>query len=377
MLSFWEKRHLIETDILIVGAGITGLSVAASIKERWPNRQVTVLERSVFPYGASTRNAGFACFGSLSEIVSDINLMGSEAARELLFHRWIGLKITRQRLTDKAIGFQPLGGLELIDKSRLDYIDRIQEINDLVGDFIPDYLSILDLNADYGLKKQPNTRLVGMRDEGQLDTGLLMKSLEEYVLQLGVKIRSGAQVIDATKQNDTYAMCIRDGHRGEFSMHARQVVITTNAFSNDLSIQEDVRPGRGQVFITKPISKLKFSGNLHLDEGYYYLRNVDDRLLFGGGRNLDFDKETSTQFELNPEIQNHLEDKLNKLLILDKVVEVDMRWSGIMAFGSDKIPIVKKDDMGRILAIKMGGMGIALAGQIGEMVTDLLIENNV
>ena len=98
MYSFWEQGHLQEHDIAIIGGGLVGMSVAASIKERRPERSVTVFERSVIPYGASMRNAGFACTGSLSELASDIDLMGHDSVRELVFQRWLGLKITLKRI---------------------------------------------------------------------------------------------------------------------------------------------------------------------------------------------------------------------------------------------------------------------------------------
>ena len=67
MLSFWEKDFFIAYDHIVVGSGIVGLSTAIAIKEKQPNSRVLVLERGIFPTGASTKNAGFACFGSLSE----------------------------------------------------------------------------------------------------------------------------------------------------------------------------------------------------------------------------------------------------------------------------------------------------------------------
>jgi gamma-glutamylputrescine oxidase len=67
-----------------------------------------------------------------------------------------------------------------------------------------------------------------------------------------------------------------------------------------------VKPGRGQVIITSAIERLPFKGSFHFDEGYYYFRNVGKRVLFGGGRNLDFQTESSTKFEVNNLIVNDL-----------------------------------------------------------------------
>ncbi|MDP4963420.1 MAG: FAD-binding oxidoreductase, partial [Salibacteraceae bacterium] len=122
-----------------------------------------------------------------------------------------------------------------------------------------------------------------------------------------------------------------------------------------------------------PIDGLNFKGNLHIDEGFYYLRNVGNRLLFGGARNFDFEKENTTDFALNDQIQSHLEDYLHDLLP-DISFEVDQRWAGIMAFGKTKQPIVERISAHTIVAVKMGGMGIALAGNIGEIVKEILEE---
>ena len=45
------------------------------------------------------------------------------------------------------------------------------------------------------------------------------------------------------------------------------------------------------MFLTKPFSKLNIKGSFHYDRGFYYFRNIENRILFGGGRNLDFKKE--------------------------------------------------------------------------------------
>ena len=82
----------------------------------------------------------------------------------------------------------------------------------------------------------------------------------------------------------------------EFS--TSKLLIATNGFASQL-INEPVKPARAQVLITKPIKNLHIKGTFHLDKGYYYFRNIDDRILFGGGRNLDFKGEETTAFSAN------------------------------------------------------------------------------
>ena len=59
MQSFWERESFAQYDLIVIGAGITGLSTAASFKEKHPAADVLVIEQGTLPLGASTRNAGF------------------------------------------------------------------------------------------------------------------------------------------------------------------------------------------------------------------------------------------------------------------------------------------------------------------------------
>src|SRR5687768_119082 len=98
MLSFWEKESFLEYDVIVIGSGIVGLSAAISLKEKSPGISILILERGLFPTGASTRNAGFACFGSFTEILSDLNQCGPEKTLAVIEKRISGLTKLRERL---------------------------------------------------------------------------------------------------------------------------------------------------------------------------------------------------------------------------------------------------------------------------------------
>jgi len=72
-LSYWEiQTWLSNVDYTIIGSGIVGLNCALQLKKRFPKAKIVILEKGILPQGASTKNAGFACFGSLSEIIDDL-----------------------------------------------------------------------------------------------------------------------------------------------------------------------------------------------------------------------------------------------------------------------------------------------------------------
>ncbi len=133
-----------------------------------------------------------------------------------------------------------------------------------------------------------------------------------------------------------------------------------------------ISPGRGLVILTEPIPNLKLEGTFHYQQGYYYFRNIKDRILLGGGRSVDFDTETTTSFGVNPKIKNQLIDDLQNFIFPSEKVSLDMEWSGIMAFGKDKTPIVKKHQNNIVIGVKLSGMGVAIGSEVGKKLAMLL-----
>ncbi len=132
MLSYWEKESYTSFDYAVIGAGISGISTAISLKERVHGARIIVLERGLRPTGASTRNAGFACFGSVSELVEDIRTMGEEGMVNLVRQRWEGLQKLRSRLGDERLRFENHGGYELLRKKELQQLANIETVNALL-----------------------------------------------------------------------------------------------------------------------------------------------------------------------------------------------------------------------------------------------------
>ena len=122
------------------------------------------------------------------------------------------------------------------------------------------------------------------------------------------------------------------------------------------------------------IKNLKLKGAFHYQKGYYYFRNIDNHILLGGGRNLDFEKEETTEFGLTEKIQQRLEGLLKENILSGQSYQIEYRWSGIMGVGSEKKPIIKHISKNVVCAVRMGGMGVAIGSLIGEMAVDELIK---
>ena len=366
-LSYWEqKTWLNNIDYAVVGSGIVGLSTALHLKIKQPNAKIIILEKGLFPQGASTKNAGFACFGSLSEILKDLESHTKSDVLELVGQRHKGLQLLRSTLGDDALSYQQLGGYELfLEKDELLFdtcSQNMKHVNSLLKPvFKADVFSKVSNHFNFS---RIQNQYIRNQFEGQIDTGKMMQALIKRVQELGVIILNNTKVERYFEHSDKIE--IQTTH---FELSALKLIFTTNGFAKQL-INEDVQPARAQALITKPLKNLQIKGTFHLDCGYYYFRNVDNRILLGGGRNLDIKGETTTKLAETEKIQQSLENIL-KYTILPKIdFKIEQRWSGIMGVGSQKKPIVKQLSNHVYCGVRMGGMGVAIGSLIGKEVSE-------
>jgi gamma-glutamylputrescine oxidase len=370
--SFWENQtYFNDIDLIIVGSGIVGLNAAISYKEKHKKAKVVVLERGLLPNGASTKNAGFACFGSVSELLSDLKKNKDEVVWQTVEMRIKGLALLKKRLGDQHIDYHEFGGYELFDDQT-----RFEECADAIDDFNKKIKPLTKIKNTYSIEnKKINSfqfkqikGLIFNKKEGQIDTGKMMQNLNQLAVSKGILILNS---ISVTNIDDLKSGVVLETSIGE--INARHVIVATNGFAKELIKLKDVKPARAQVLITKPINHLKLKGTFHYDEGYYYFRNIGNRVLFGGGRNLDFDKETSSEFVLNTKIQNHLEKLLKTVILPHTQFEIEQRWCGIMGVGDEKKPIIQSVSTNVVCAVRMGGMGIAIGSLVGKLAVDKLL----
>lgn len=378
MLSYWEQESFTRYHHVVIGAGIVGLITAIELKEHFPKQSVLVLERGILPTGASTRNAGFACMGSVTELLDDLNYMTEQEVIALFTWRKKGLELLRARLGDAAIDYQENGSYELISTKEAHALNKIDYFNKLLSNVCPkpafslanEQIPELGFNASY------TQALISNNYEGELNSGLMMRALTNLAIAKGIEIKTGAETLGYHEENEYVSIKIADALRGtSLQLKADTITLCTNAFTKQLMPEANLTPGRGQVLITEPVYKLPFRGIFHFDAGYYYFREINGRVLLGGGRNLDFETEATTQFELNQKIQNDLEDKLTHLILPGIPYTVANRWTGIMAFGNNKFPVVRAFSKRVFGAFRMGGMGIALGSEAARMVALLIKEN--
>ena len=375
-LSVWEKETFFAPqDVIIVGSGFVGLWSALRLIEKNPAKKITILERGIIPTGASTRNAGFSCFGSPSEILNDVATMGEEKTFQLVNLRCKGLQQIRKYFTDEEIGYDASGGYECFTNDSADWKSVEEKLDWLNKKLQPitgeeKSFSIADDKlAALGFKSFDH--LVENKLEGGLHPGKLVQTLLRKVQSMGVQVLTNIEVKNFQQKKD--GVFIETNQQFNFS--AKQLLLCTNAFTKELLPDADIIPNRGQVLITDEIHGLQIKGTFHFERGYYYFRNLGNRLLLGGGRNKAFEEEATTTMATTTIIQNELESFIKKHLLPNTNFIITDRWSGIMAMGSEKIPIVKAVDKNIFCCVRMSGMGVALAPVVAEQVAELMCNN--
>ncbi len=367
--SYWEQDSWFSNvDFTIVGSGITGLNCALHLKLKFPEAKVVVLERGLLPNGASTKNAGFACFGSLSEILEDLEHHSEEEVVELVRKRMQGLELLKENLGSENIDLQVNGGYELFTTEEEDVytscVSKMAKVNSLLKPiFGEDVFSTTGNKFQFG-KVQEN--LIYNKFEGQLDTGKMMIALLQKVQAAGVRILNSVTVNGFSEENDSVE--IETEH---FSFYTAKLIIATNGFASQLGIPE-VRPARAQVLVTEPIPDLHIKGTFHMDKGFYYFRNINNRILLGGGRNLNIKGEETTELALTALVQQRLESLLKNVILPDTPFKIERRWSGIMGVGEQKNPVIKKVSKNVFCGVRLGGMGVAIGSLVGKELADLI-----
>lgn len=372
-LSFWEKSALLEDiDFLIIGGGIVGIATALSLRNEHPAANILLIERGYLPTGASTKNAGFTCFGSVTELIDDLNSTDENTVWETVSLRYEGLQRLLERFQPESIGYLNSGSYDLITQSETDLVSLSTEQLAYFNQHIERisgqkncYSWQTNLNEQFEMQG-----IVGgfhNRLEGEIHTGKLL--LESYRLLEKASIRC-LYGIEATAMETGEREVIIQTNFGEIS--TKKVAITVNGFAQQFLNDARIEPARAQVLVTSPITNLKLKGTFHYDKGYYYFRTIENRVLFGGGRNLNFKGENTTSFEQTDQIQQELERLLKDVILPQKNFTIDYRWSGIMGVGTEKKPIIENIHPNVAIGVRMGGMGVAIGSIVGEKVAKLL-----
>lgn len=370
-LSFWEYNELLKSvEFTIIGAGIVGSCTALFLRKKFPKAKILILERGVTPSGASTKNAGFSCFGSVSEILDDLEHMSPEEVKNLIKLRVDGLHLIQELVDPSTMQYKQNGGYEVFEDSQLEtYQHAIPKLNEWVAEStgLQKCFQLVENSLNFGFGNQ----MIWNQYEGQLNPALMMKELHKKLVAQNVHILFGTEVKEISEDDESVEVTLE-----HLAFNSKTLAICTNAFTKKFIRSVDLVPARNQVLMTEKISGFKLEGTFHYDKGYVYFRDYDERLLIGGARNLDHVAETTTSFGSNEKIVNHLKKLVSEKILPGVDVNYDYEWSGIIATGTTKKPMIEQLGERIFGGFRLGGMGVAIGSMVGNKLAELIAINN-
>ena len=369
--SYWERESFLQHfDALVVGAGIAGLSAAIELKLKDGNSKIAVLEKSWLSDGASSKNAGFACFGSISEFIDDLKDLSFDEVLALAVMRFRGIQKLVKDYSVESMNLEWNGGYEVFfqedEQSFLVCCEQVDRFNDAFESQlgIRPY-SVLTVSEFQGIKNLCG--VISNKYEGGLNTGLLLQAMRARAVRLGIQVFQGVEVSNYVEKDSFVEVESSVGN-----WRTQQLAFCTSSFHAELFAEESMHSKRNQVIVTKPIEGLKLNGTFHHQQGFNYFRNIDGRILMGGMRHLFPHTESTSVQGTTAEVIQSLVEFIQNKIYTSSSIEIDMAWSGILGVGEDERPLIKQVSHRIFIGARLGGIGVAVGSLIGEELATLM-----
>jgi gamma-glutamylputrescine oxidase len=378
--SFWlDRTPRVEKktfDVVIVGAGISGLSAAYWLEQEDPSLKIAIVEKSRLGFGASGRNAGFVTCGSVEHFNRLIGKHGKDQAVDIWRFSEKNLRLLEEHIVQdqsELLQFEKKGAFSLAAQPQeFEELKKVSALMDDIG--IPTKIySSTEVEKAVGA-----TGFVGgiryLDDASVHPISLLEamgKKLKNTTLIEGTEVHSFSPTSEGS----------RLVHTDQGDIDCSMVVLALNGYSNLLSkyFDDKIYPTRGQILMMEKVPRFMDGpcyANFYLD---YFRQLPSGELLIGGFRQIEKSTEVGysdhitegIQKALHEFVQTHLPAYLNK--------KVTHRWSGIMGFSKDGEPMVGAlPEDGQIFF--MGGYtghGMGLAFNTGKTLTDLIFGKDI
>jgi gamma-glutamylputrescine oxidase len=333
----------VDTQVAVIGAGITGSATALCLARTGIN--VRVLEARSIAAGASGRNGGIIASGTTSSYASVIQRDGREQAKRLWAftvrnHEFLKGFIDEMEQYGWSCSYRRNGSLKLaLNEQELEQVMQSVELLNEDGWEV----QLVDRN-DLPLRVR-NTYIGGVYypANAEFHPASFVTGLAGLAQQAGAVFHSESQVTAISANEDGILLQTPGG-----TVHAHALVFAANAWLPELGalvganwLSSCIFPTRGQIIATEPVDEQLFPYPCSADEGYQYWRQLSDgRLVVGGWRNRSFDTEFQTFDETPTEaVQQHLDAFVHQTLNLPQV-NIPNRWAGIMGFTADSLPLI-------------------------------------
>lgn len=356
-----------QTDVLIIGGGIIGLSIARELRRRGAG-SVIVLEQ-----GECGREASWAAAGMLSPDVETLAADPFHAlctasrdiypsfAAELLDETGVDIELDRRGTLDVALGDED--GARLLAKCRKQADARIAVETLSLEEILklePELSSKITIGAFY-----PN--------DWQVENRKLLAALARFAGSNGIQIREHTPVTNIIIENGVArGVDTRDG-----PTYAGHTIVATGAWTSliklgDVAIPLAVKPVRGQIVVFQ--GPPQAIGHVVYSDRGYIVPRADGRILAGStSEDAGFDRSVTTQ------ARSDLIEMASRIAPMIRTMEVADHWSGLRPFAADGLPVLGPLPGVEGLTVATGHYrnGILLAPVTASLTAESVIEQKV
>ncbi len=371
-ISYWNSannKKKIETDFLVIGGGIAGLSSAYWLEKKYPTSKITLIERYKIGSGASGRNAGFVTCGSSEHFAKLVKDFGAEKAVEIWKFSEQNRELVKSEIikgnVDKVL-FANTGSCTVAasDADFARYIALADTMSKLGIDV--ELINEAKITSDYAVKGFKGG--IEYIHDGVVHPILLLKELRSLLKNTEViedqeicKMESESNVVCETQH---------------LLIQSQKGLVTLNGYLGLLwpNWEKVVRPQRGQVIVTEPLPK-RVKGPCYLTKHLCYFRQMPTgELLIGGFRNLDLDNENTYNDQVSDKIQNALFDFTKNFFDFTSQAKIRNQWSGIMGFTPDGQMIIGEAPQFKNVHMMAGcsGHGMGLSFHAAKVLVESL-----
>jgi gamma-glutamylputrescine oxidase len=367
-------------DVVIIGAGFTGLSTAHHLAARFPDRRIVVLEAGRIGNGASGRNGGM--------VLNWIH--GAELSDPDRSRRIFG--VTRAAIDDLEalvaahpgrVRFRRDGCLEAVTDTR-----RAEEAHADAEKLASWGLPVTWLSGDALRQRLRSERVVGAvldPTAGQLHGLDLLHLRHDLAAALGVTVYERTPVV-AIREGKTIEV-----HTPGGVVRAAAMVLATNGYTPRLGyFRRGLFPLHSHVFATEPQSaetwaRVGWSGAAgfsdDLDRIAYFSMTPDGRLLAGGGSNTSYGYRWNDATAWKGSAARGHEAvarTLHRYLPGAAELPVAQRWTGTLGITMSRTCTMGVRGAHRNVYFALGysGHGVVLANLAGKVLADLYADHH-
>lgn len=361
-------------DVLIIGAGYTGLSAARTLAKRGAN--TAVLEAEIPGWGASSRNGGMTLTGLKPSMQKVMRTFGRDLTKEFFQYSLRSVDTVEQIINEEKIdcGFARSGHLVVANKAT-HFDDLKTQAAFMAKEFSHEVRLIdrKDLHQEIGSEIYHGA-LVD-HASGGLNPAQFVAGLAKAAQTAGATLCTRARVVALERKENHFAVQTERG-----SLHADSVLIATSGYTGSITknLQKRIIPIGSFIIATERLSdklasELSPKNRMIFDCRHFlnYYRLWDNRLIFGG-RAAFFPENPNTI----PQSGEILKREMIRIYPQLQNTSVEYVWGGTLDFAFDIMPHVGQMD-GLYYSLGYAGHGVAMGTHLGMKVAEAMLKGNV